>query len=199
MDRKDRMRQVMYKRRSIPGFRATVFKTRKLPTVFSLFCCLHLAGVSSAANSHGSVALPTGWREPTREELQESWRDELSNRGAMVVGDFDGDSIHDYASIALDESTREWALLVSLSSSNHDWLILEAGVPGELVMAVEVLRPGEHKVLCSDQEMAGCGPSGKRSISPLTDSIGYYRFASAGSVFVWDSDSRQFSRFWDSD
>ena len=152
--------------------------------------------------SAGGPVFPPGWRSPTDEELQDSWRDNCLNRCAWIAGDFNGDGLVEGAFLAIHEKRRVFSLLAFVYSapSKARWFVLdELGDPSWVtIMGVQLYQPGSYRVMCSDPGKS-CARDGKTSLRIEKPAISYFRSESAGSVIFWNERKKRFDRVWESD
>ena len=165
------------------------------------FTLLLLSLLSFSAFGSGPV-FPAGWRSPTAEELQDSWRDKCPNRCAWIAGDFNGDKLVEGAFLAVHEKRKVFGLLAFVYSapSKASWFVLdEINDPSWVtIMGVQLYLPGTYRVVCSESEKQ-CGPDGKKPLRIGKPAISYFKYESASSVFYWHEPKNRFVRVWESD
>ena len=173
-------------------------RTSRFTTTMALFLAVSCFPASAQLGVPSSE-LPRNWRLPTDAELSGKWRHDTPSRAARADGDFDGDGTSDTALLAVDDSAGQVGLLAHLSNHGRPrWYILDAAEGRDVFMGVGTYPPGSYQILCGEGE-GECGSDGKSTIVTTNDSIAYYRFASASSLFVWDEDESSFKRIWESD
>ena len=145
---------------------------------------------------------PLGWRSPTTEELQDSWRGSCPNRCAWIAADFNGDKLVEGAFLAIHEKRKVLGLLAFVYSapSKEQWFVLdEIKDPSFVtVMGVQLHSPGTYRVMCAENEK-NCGPDGKRPLKLKLPAISYFKSESASSIFYWQERQKRFVRVWESD
>jgi len=162
---------------------------------------LILSFLSLSAFAGGPV-FPAGWRSPTTEEVQDSWRDNCPNRCAWIAADFNGDKLVEGAFLAIHEKRKVFGLLAFVYSapSKARWFVLdESDDPSWVtIMGVQLYSPGTYQVMCSESEKH-CGPDGKKTLNVTQPAISYFKSESASSVFYWHERKKRFVRVWESD
>jgi len=145
---------------------------------------------------------PPGWRSPTNEELQDSWRNDCPNRCAWVAADFNGDHLVEGAFLAVHEKRKVFGLLAFVYSKpgREHWFVLdEIKDPSFVtVMGVQSYSPGIYRVMCFENEK-NCGPDGRRALKLTLPSISYFKSESASSIYYWHESKKRFVRAWESD
>lgn len=167
------------------------------------FILIVLTAVALAAEE-----LPEGWRFATKDELKTppiNWREESPSKFTKAEADFNGDGKTDIAYLAKSTEYSGQGLLVRLSSKNkYEWLVLDeikwgAEYPNvDLSMGIEIAEPQNMKTACGKGYWE-CSGIEKPEITLKNPGINYYKFASASSVFYWDSTRMKFIRIWTSD
>jgi len=150
----------------------------------------------------GGPALPSGWRSPTAEELQDAWRNDCPNRCAWAAADFNGDKRVEGAFLAIHEKRKVIGLLafVYFAPGRERWFVLDEIKRPSYVAAIGVrsYSPGTYRIVCTEDER-NCGPDGKRPLKLTLPSISYFKSESASSIFYWSESSGRYVRVWESD
>ena len=168
--------------------------------LFIIFCSLFTSAFAE------DIYLPKEWRFATSDELQSfrNWRNSSPSKYTEASADFNNDGKIDYAYLVKSTNFSGQGLLVKLSEGDgYQWLVLDKINWGKkhpkvkLSMGIELFTPGVYRIVCGSEEN-NCENDGKRPMTFKYPSISYFRFASSGSVFVWNEKLNKFDRFWDS-
>jgi hypothetical protein len=162
---------------------------------------LILTLLSCSAFAAGPV-FPPGWRSPTAEEMQDSWRDKCQNRCAWIAADLDGNNLIEGAFLAVNDRRKSFGLLAFVYSASGEarWFILdEIKDPSWVtIMGVQVYSPGTYRVMCLESNK-NCGPDGKKPLQIERPAISYFKSESASSIYYWHKGKKRFVRVWESD
>lgn len=150
--------------------------------------------------------LPEGWRYPTEADLAGDFiRDQSKEKYVDVSADFNGDGRNDYAFLVKSTRFSGEALLVNVSNGiKYEWINLHQIAWGEeypnvgLGMGVGLVSPGEYKTACGKGYWE-CKDDETPLLRLRLPAINYFRFASAASIFFWETKSSTFKRVWISD
>ncbi len=135
--------------------------------------------------------LPEGWRKPMPSEANEAWR-RKSRTGFLVVrGDFDGDGKQDVAELLVNDSGREFALFVRLSSQHEAWQSIHGGRAPLADFGIRLVRPGKRDTLCGDDPSV-CAPDTAKSLDLANSAIEFFTYGEASSIFYWDKTAKRF-------
>lgn len=161
------------------------------------------------AHSASNVNLPTDWRYPDDNELNEVERANSPDGYIRVAADLNGDGIEDAAFILKNKVRSSEALWVHLSDAKEGfrwvkifeirWESEHQDVP--LVMGIDKVEPGVIAYSCFD-EAPECnfGPDSERPKLKLSSpSLEYFKMGSASSLFFWSNRHKRFLRVWLSD
>ena len=153
--------------------------------------------------------LAKGFRLPTQKDMKDYWKDKesftyktLDGTGKhkapyWTSGDFNGDKKIDYAYILISLKNNEKQLFAFLSS-NNGYMARKLGESHSFEMGVATQEPGTIKT-ASGKGYWEPTPEDPPQVTATTQSIDYFMFESASSVFVWDKTSESFKRHWTSD
>ena len=147
------------------------------------------------------IELPSGWRNPNREEITDKWRPEGSGPYLVVKEDFNGDGKVDEARILVRNNGQGIGLFVFLSDDNSIRTIQLDSLEGSRwirIMGITTAKPGKYKTAC------GKGYGNVKGDEPDViilryPGINYFMVESANSFFHWDESTRSFQRTWISD
>ncbi len=152
------------------------------------------------AHAQGKPQMPAGWRLPTAVETEAAWRNKDPDRYLLVRADLDDDGKRDEAQLLVDEAHDLLGLFVFMSGSESPKGLLLDKAPKKMlaVFGIKAVPPGKYTTACG-KGYFDCKPGDSPEVQLKTTGLGYFKFESAESVFVWDSTSRQFKRIWLSD
>jgi hypothetical protein len=171
----------------------------KMITKFGVLMIMAVIAVL-LASAKSDIDLPLGWRKPTRQEIEQHWRDKDPNRYSVVKTDFNGDGVTDCASLLLREKGQGFGLFVFLSQKDSTFktYLLEEVKDASYInfMGIAAVSPGIYETLCGKGE---CRDGDAPSISLQNYAIEYFKKDSASSFFYWDKLTESFKRIWVSD
>jgi hypothetical protein len=136
-------------------------------------------------------SLPDGWRKPTAVEAKGVWRNKSAVRFLVVKGDFDGDGRDDLAELLVNDSGREFALFVRLSSQHDAWQSIHGGRAPLGDFGIRRVRPGKRDTLCGDDPSV-CAPDTAKSLDLANSAIEFFTYGEASSIFYWDKTAKRF-------
>lgn len=145
------------------------------------------------ANAGGPV-IPDEYRALSDKELSSQWRNTDQYHFSLISGDFNGDSLVDGATLAIELNSNELVLLAFLAKSsgnNFQWYKL-ASSKHDSIKYMGVAKNQEtdiyyYKNLRSESK-------DKMTIS--NDSIKYFASEGPASVFYWGGKNGRFERLW---
>lgn len=149
---------------------------------------------SRASNDAGE------WRPLKSSELaQQHWRAASSTNFAHISLDINGDHVPDEASLVVSNDTKQSGIKVcygtGLKRQAENCIVIAVEANVAEIMGLEKRKPGCYEYIEDDNGMAS---NGKLACSK-NDILGYFRFGSAGSFFIYDCQSNFMKRFWDTD
>jgi hypothetical protein len=155
--------------------------------------------IGVAALSLPLLAAPR-WRKPTAAEIGQTWRNQSPHHYAEVSADFDGDGRPDQARLMVATSGRQAALVVELGDSPAHEIVLDLldDVAWLDTMGIDVVAPGKYPTACGKGYWK-CERAEPAELTLHRPAIDYFRFESANSYFVYDSEAQRFQRIWMSD
>ncbi|WP_282295774.1 hypothetical protein [Stenotrophomonas sp. PS02289] len=166
----------------------------KKSTCICIVLAMIAAPVVAESESSGREWIPAG----KRDLKQDKWRSESPTGYIRVTLDMDGDGLPDEAVLVTSSDGTESGVRICLNAKGPKpesrCQIVGAGPNAQSIMGVAKRPPGCH--LFTENERTG-EEDGK--ICSKVDVLDYFRFGSSGSFFRYDSKSRQFNRYWDSD
>ena len=138
--------------------------------------------------------MPGEFRNLSPKELSSQWRSADQYRFSLISGDFNGDSLVDGATLAIELASNKLVLLAFLSESNGNnfqWYKLASSKHvSTKYMGVVKLKPTDiHYYENIESESKH-----KRTLS--NESIRYFASEGPASVFYWDSKNIGFERLW---
>jgi hypothetical protein len=106
----------------------------------------------------------------------------------------------DEAQLAVDEAHDSFALFVRVSSGGSPKQLFLDKAPKRMlaVFGIKRVTPGKYATACGKGYFE-CKPGEPAEVQLKTAGIGYLKFESAESVFVWDPATAEFKRIWLSD
>jgi hypothetical protein len=149
--------------------------------------------------------LPTGWREPTRREVNQAarvWRKE--DKGVVrepsdqpyhdpvyeLVADFDGDGRIDRAALLINDKARTKGLFVRRAATGRYEPLDDGKGDGTLAYyAMETLKPGEYTDIV---DRGGDNPGLRVRIALPSIYVAYGE--SSSQTFYWDGE--KFATIW---
>ena len=142
----------------------------------------------------GGPVLPDEYRFIKNTELSSSWRMQDPKKFALIIGDFNNDSLVDGAQLAIKVKTNELVLLAFLAIKNKNhfkWLELDS-INYESIkhMGIKTIKPKEIEFYKYPNDDI------KTKIKLTKDSIKYFASEGAASVFYWNNKSNNFKRLW---
>ena len=152
-----------------------------------------LIALLSSGTARAELPLPAGWRIPSREETDQSWRNANRSRFLSDSADFDGDGLVDSARILIRNPGRRAGLVVTLAREPRRAVVLdEFGDPDWAWYAgVAVVRPGKYQTLCG-KGLAICGNEGPAELALRHSAISLFAHESGKTFFYYHAPTRQF-------
>ena len=148
----------------------------------------------SCSSFAGGPVLPEQYRFIKNAELSSSWRIQDPNKYALIIGDFNNDSLVDGAQLAIKVKTNELVLLTFLAIKNKNdfkWLELDSTNYESLkYMGIKTIKPKKIEFYKYPND------DNKTKIKLTNDSIKYFASEGAASVFYWDKNLNDFKRLW---
>jgi hypothetical protein len=144
--------------------------------------------------------LPSGWRTPLTDEVQDEWRNQDSNRYLSIRADFNGDGLVDDARLLVcDEKNKlgVFAFMLQKTGTYKTVLLADDINANRYVMAmgISLIEPGTYKTACG-KHIVPCGKGELEEISLKYDGINYFKEGSASRYFYWDSSIQSFQKAW---
>jgi hypothetical protein len=137
--------------------------------------------------------LPSGWREPTREEASGSWRQKSPTRFLKVEGDFNGDGKSDVAQILVDPSKNKFGLFVKFGGAGQWQLVFDYDLAFLGRYGIDFVKPGKYETACGkgygDWACAHKEPDWLQLSNPGID---LFYTESSESIYFWDQPSKKF-------
>lgn len=149
----------------------------------------------------GDMALPNGWRMPTKLELGDDWRQRDAEKFSVATGDFNGDGILDRALLLVSRSGKRAGLYVFLSErAGFKVYALDVRNSTEILPAMGIAKviPGRYKTACGKGYWA-CKKNEPSEMLVQHDALEYFKTESASSYFYWNGQVKSFERVWISD
>ena len=139
--------------------------------------------------------LPSGWREPTREEASGSWRQKSPTRFLKVEGDFNGDGRLDVAQILVDPSTRKFGLFVKFGSAGQWQLLLALDLTFLGRYGIDYVKPGKYETACGKgYGNWACAHNEPDWLQLSHPGIDLFYTESSDSIYFWDQPSKKFRK-----
>jgi len=160
--------------------------------------CIFLTVLSGIADAQ---ELPSGWRRPIPAEASGKWRQKSRSRFLVVKGDFDGDGKPDTAELLVNLSSNEFALFVSLSSTQKWQLVGKSADIKKLTsFGIDLVKPGEYKTACGKGYGDYACAHGEPDVLKLSSSaIDSFYSESSDSIVYWDAGTKVFREILISD
>jgi hypothetical protein len=133
-------------------------------------------------------------------QQEEAWRLEAKSFYMRADGDFNGDGTGDYAEIKISCDGGQTALFVFIQNINGTFRRhLLASVPNAAAAAygVRTVPPGIYAGACQKGYFE-CIP-GQSKADIANESIEFFKFEGATSIFYYDNKRKSFSRIWIND
>lgn len=163
--------------------------------------CFAATFATAPAKAQSLASESDNWVPVSIKALREdAWRRSSPHAFAHVRLDMNGDGVKDEAMLVVDRVRHRSALKVCLASNargvSADCQILaeDEDEGGYEIMGLEVRAPGCHRY---NELNEGSDTGGQ--VCSKAEALDYFRFGSAGSFFLYDKNTRHFSRYWDSD
>lgn len=147
------------------------------------------------------MALPKGWRMPSKLELGDAWRQKDAEKYSVATGDFNGDGVLDRAVLLVSRSGKRAGLHVFLSeNASFKAYALEVRNSTEILPAMGIAKviPGNYKTACGKGYWT-CKKNEPAELLLQHDAVEYFKTESASSYFYWDGQAKSFKRVWISD
>lgn len=147
------------------------------------------------------MALPNGWRMPSKLELGDDWRQRDAEKYSVAIGDFNGDGILDRAVLLVSRSGKRAGLYVFLSENGgFKAHALDVRNSTEILPAMGLAKviPGKYKTACGKGYWT-CKKNEPSELLVQHDAVEYFKTESASSYFYWDGHAKSFKRIWISD
>ena len=145
------------------------------------------------------MRFPPGWRTPTSEELNDSWRLRDTNKFALVNTDLNGDGEIDKTMLLLSEHGNGFGLFVLLSAKDRKTEIHRLTVikdPSNFeVMGITDVKPGKYVTVCG-KGYRKCKRGEMAELVIVNHAIAFFKEESASSYFYWDKRANTFRRAW---
>ena len=142
----------------------------------------------------GGPVLPDEYRLIRNTALSSSWRMQDPNKYALIVGDFNNDSLVDGAQLAIKVKTNELVLLAFLAIKNKNhfkWLELDSTNYESIKhMGIKIIKPKKIEFYTYPNN------DNKTKTMLTNDSIKYFASEGAASVFYWNNNLNMFKRLW---
>lgn len=149
-----------------------------------------------------SFTLPDGWRYPSEKDYIYDWKSYANSdsKPFRCKGDYNGDGLIDEAYILFKKQGSGGGLFVFLSRGDKPALIQNLDMIDEPVQrrGIETIKPGEYATGCGKGYWP-CAKGEPSKIKSSTDSISFFIFESANSIFYWDVNTKKFKRVWMTD
>jgi len=160
-----------------------------------------VATIPKAMAFADTIALPDGWRMPTKTELGDDWRTRDADKFSVVAGDFNGDGVTDKALLLVSRNGRRAGVYVFLSENGgFKPYALDVRNSNDILPAMGVTKvaAGRYKTACGKGYWA-CKKSEPSELLLQNDAVEYFKTESASSYFYWNKRSKSFKRVWISD
>lgn len=148
-----------------------------------------------------NMALPNGWRMPSKLELGADWRQRDTEKFSVATGDFNGDGVSDRAVLLVSQSGKRAGLYVFLSeSAGFKVYALDVRNSTKILPAMGIAKviPGRYKTACGKGYWI-CKKNEPSELLIQHDAVEYFKTESASSYFYWDGQAKSFKRVWISD
>ena len=147
-------------------------------------------GCAASWPQQSTGSLPSGWERPTDADLAGPdlvFRKERPDRYLRVTGDFDGDDLQDRAELLINRADQVYALFVFTRASKDPTRLAGGKLSQFEPIGISVSPPGRTKTACGKGYFGGeyCRKH-PPYIEPQFESISYFAFESASSLFYWD-------------
>ena len=146
--------------------------------------------------------LPSGWRNPTAQELSDSWRANSLSKYSEILADLRGDGEQDRALLLMSRQRDSFALFIHLAyrGRNSTWVkvIETSGRQNFRGMGIELVVPGKYKTACG-KGYDSCRKGDPMEISTTLPIINLFKTESANSYVYFDAQSNIFRTVWMSD
>ncbi|MGA8644034.1 hypothetical protein [Candidatus Binatus sp.] len=157
--------------------------------------------LTAAGLSKVTLSPPHGWRLPTRDETEQSWRANNPSRYLFVHGDFTGDEHIDTAMILVRSDGSGLAPFVALAGPDDQRRFLQAEQTNPISYlseeGVKLLKPGKYITTCGKDY--GCSENEKESVTISTDAIEFFKYEGPARLIYWDKSKGALSEAWLSD
>ncbi|WP_148040907.1 hypothetical protein [Montanilutibacter psychrotolerans] len=139
-----------------------------------------------------------GWIRLSATEVQgQTWRDAAPTKFLSATLDMDGDGELDVAAIVVSRDSKRSAIRICFGGSERRQQCQIIAVSENIadVMGLEKKGPGCYSYAEDDVGR----PSRGRQICGRNDMLEYFKFGSAGSFFVYETNRNTLGRYWGSD
>jgi hypothetical protein len=145
----------------------------------------------------GAGKLPSGWRFPSDDEINQDWRKDNPQRFLVVKADLNGDGAQDEARILVKEGKRHAALVAFMSEgkSFRTYFLLELDLESLEDMGIEVAEKGNYETACGIGFFP-CRPGEPEKIILNFPAIKFFKFDSSYSFFYWTKENGSFEHIW---
>ncbi|MDR1461522.1 MAG: hypothetical protein LBI78_07755 [Campylobacteraceae bacterium] len=132
---------------------------------------------------------------------QEAWHDN-KNRYLSIEGDVNGDNMSDKIQMDISNDGKKLVLVALINEGNNSFkqYILTDDLESNYkeIMGIRLLKAGTYETACS-KGYFDCSLEGNLSITIDFNSIEFFKYEGASSIFYWNNENSNFSRIWISD